>query len=52
MVGHLKLPGPGLGLLYFLNEPGEAVRNFPQRGGLVVLSKPPTDYGADVLLFP
>jgi hypothetical protein len=47
-----KLLGPGLGLLYFLDEPGEAVRNCPQCGGLVVLSESPTDFGADLLLFP
>jgi hypothetical protein len=42
-----KLLGPGLGLLYFVDETSEAVRNFP-RSNLVVLSEPPPDFGADL----
>jgi hypothetical protein len=39
-----------LGLFYLLDKPSEAVRNCP-RTNIVVLSEPPTDFGADLLLF-
>jgi hypothetical protein len=42
--------GPGFGLFYLPEELGEAVRNCLRSGGLIVLSQPPPDYGAD--LFP
>jgi hypothetical protein len=42
--------GPGFGLFYLLEELGEAVRNCLRSGGLVELSQPLPDYGAD--LFP
>jgi hypothetical protein len=42
--------GPGFGLFHFLEELGEAVGNCLRSGGLVVLSQPPPDYGAN--LFP
>jgi hypothetical protein len=45
-----RLLGPGLGLLDFIDESDEAVRNCPRNGLVVVLSQPPPDFGAD--LFP
>jgi hypothetical protein len=42
--------GPGFGLFYLPEELGEAVRHCLRSGGLIVLSQPPPDYGAD--LFP
>jgi hypothetical protein len=52
LTGMLSTPkrlGPGLGLSYFIDELGEAVRNRPRSGLVVVLSQPPPDLGANLV---
>jgi hypothetical protein len=39
----------GLGLSYFIDELGEAVRNRLRSGLVIVLSQPPPDLGANLV---